>query len=106
MRTSKYKNVKTEYNGIKYDSKKEAEYARQLDIFKHASGKMQVLEIIRQPIFSIIIKGKEVCKYKADFGVKYPDRYEYIDVKGFKTPIYRLKKKLVEAQYGITIKEV
>lgn len=28
------------------------------------------------------------------------------DVKGFKTPVYRLKKKLVEALYGIQIREV
>jgi hypothetical protein len=27
-------------------------------------------------------------------------------VKGFKTPLYRWKKKHVEAQYGITIREV
>ena len=28
------------------------------------------------------------------------------DVKGFKTPLYRWKKKHVEAQYGITVTEV
>lgn len=28
------------------------------------------------------------------------------DVKGVKTPVYRLKKKMVEAQYGIEIREV
>jgi hypothetical protein len=28
------------------------------------------------------------------------------DVKGFRTPLYRLKKKLIEAQYGIAIIEI
>jgi len=28
------------------------------------------------------------------------------DVKGVKTPVYKLKKKLVEASYDITITEV
>jgi len=28
------------------------------------------------------------------------------DVKGVKTPVYRLKKKLVEALHGITIQEI
>jgi hypothetical protein len=28
------------------------------------------------------------------------------DVKGFRTPLYRLKKKLIEAQYGIAITEI
>ena len=33
-------------------------------------------------------------------------RIEYVDVKGVKTDIYRIKKKLVEALYSIKIKEV
>ncbi|MBU6390533.1 DUF1064 domain-containing protein, partial [Patescibacteria group bacterium] len=32
-------------------------------------------------------------------------REEIVDVKGMKTAVYRLKKKLVEAQYGIKIIE-
>ena len=58
-----------------------------------------------QTSFQIEIKGKKICKYKADF--QYFDRTAtgpdgqtgalvVEDVKGMRTAIYRLKKKLVE----------
>jgi hypothetical protein len=56
------------------------------------------------------MNGKQVAYYKADF--RYWDfkekRTVIEDVKSpatAKNPVYRLKKKLVEAQYGITITE-
>lgn len=53
------------------------------------------------------MNGKKICKYIADFRVTYADgRIEVVDVKGVRTGVYRLKKKLVEAQYGIIIIEV
>jgi uncharacterized protein YlaN (UPF0358 family) len=103
---SKYKNVKTEYNGIKYDSKKEAAYAQTLDLLKKAEGKDKLIKWTRQIPFQISIGGEKICKYIADFHVSYSDRNEIVDVKGYKTAMYRLKKKLVEAQYMIKIKEV
>ena len=45
--------------------------------------------------------------YKADF--TYYDKqakYHVIDVKGMKTDIYKLKKKLMAWKYGIEIEEV
>ena len=46
--------------------------------------------------------------YRADF--KYHDKetmpYVVEDVKGFATALYRWKKKHVEAQYGIVIREI
>lgn len=105
---SKYRNVQTEYNGIKFMSKKEAEYAMQLDWQRKAtSPRDRVVEYECQVPFQIVLNGKKICKYLADFRVKYADgREEIIDVKGVRTDVYRLKKKLVEAQYGIQIIEV
>lgn len=105
---SKYRNVQTEYNGIKFMSKKEAEYAMQLDFMRKAtSPRDMVVEYECQVPFQIILNGKKICRYIADFRVKYADgREEIIDVKGVRTDVYRLKKKLVEAQYGIVIIEV
>ena len=48
----------------------------------------------------------KISKYLLDFEVQYPDRVEYVDCKGMKTAIYSLKKKCVQAYYGIKIKEV
>ena len=105
---SKYGNLKTEYNGTIFMSKKEANYAMQLDFQKKAKNKAdKVISYTMQVPFQVIMNGKKICKYLADFKVLYADgREEIIDVKGVRTQMYRLKKKLVEAQFGIEIKEV
>lgn len=105
---SKYGNKKTIYNGIFYHSQKEAGFARTLDALKHAKDpKDRVVSYETQVPFQIEINGIKICKYICDFKVVYADNHtEIIDVKGYKTDIYRLKKKLVEAQYGIKIREV
>jgi hypothetical protein len=50
-------------------------------------------------------KGQVVCTYRADFvfwDVK-EGRRRVIDVKGMVTPLFKLKKRVVEAFLGITI---
>lgn len=104
---SKYGNVKTEYNGHKFDSKKEAQYCATLDLLKRATDpKKRVISYSLQVPYRISLNGHKICTYYADFVVKYADHEEIIDVKGKKTDVYRLKKKLVEAQYGVKIIEV
>lgn len=106
-RRSKYGNLKTEYNGYVYMSKKEANYAQELDYLMKAKDlKEKVISFTRQVPFQVIMNGKKICKYLADFKVIYADGHEeIIDVKGVRTQMYSLKKKLVEAQYGIEIIE-
>lgn len=110
---SKYGNIKSEYNGRKYDSKKEAEFAMSLDFSKKAvKDSDRVIEWTPQVPFQVILNGVKICKYIADFKVKYADGREVIyDVKPFDvrsnkfrgTDVFNLKKKLVEAQFGIEI---
>jgi hypothetical protein len=101
---TKYNNAKTEYNGMKFDSRKEAKYAFELDMRKRAN---EIAGYVCQLPMPIIMNGVQVAKYIADFEVIYLDgRKEIVDVKGMKTPMYRLKKKLIEAQYGIKITEI
>ena len=45
-------------------------------------------------------------KYVADFVYKKDDQIVVVDVKGVKTPVYRLKKRMLAERYGIEIKEV
>lgn len=100
---SKYHNKKTEFQGIVYDSKREAIYAREL-FLKFKAG--EIIKIENQVSFPVIVAGKKICTYIADFRVHYPQgNIEVIDVKGMKTPVYRIKKKLVEALYSIEIIE-
>lgn len=105
---NKYGAIKTEYGGRIYDSKREAGYAQHLQYLKHAKNLSdRVVNIQYQVPYVIKVRGTKVCKYIADFVVLYGDgKEEVIDAKGFKTDVYKLKKKLVEAQYRITIKEV
>lgn len=95
---SKYGNRKTEYNGIKYDSKKEAEFAQQLDLLKRA-GEVRSWE--RQKRISLDINGYHICNYYIDFVVTCADGVEeYVEVKGFETEVWRLKWKLFEALWA------
>ena len=103
---SKYNAQKTIYNGVKFDSKKEANYCAKLDMLKKATGNDKVISYELQPRYDIIVNEKKIGFYKADFKVLYRNRVEVIDVKGFKTDVYKIKKKLVEAIYGIKIIEV
>lgn len=87
-----------------YDSKKEAEYAFRLDVLKQAG---EVVKWDRQIRLPLDVNGQKVCTYIVDFVVTCRDgSIEYVDVKGYKTDVYKLKKKLVKAVLGIDIKEV
>lgn len=100
---SKYGAIKTVVDGITFASKKEAAHYCELKLAERA-GEIKNLQL--QPKFPIIMNGKKVGNYIADFSYLDGGRIIVVDVKGFKTPVYRLKKRLVEAQYGITISEV
>ena len=101
---NKYHNKKTLYNGTTYDSKREADYRRDLDLLLNAG---EVTEIEEQKRYELIVNDSKICTYVLDFKVTYADGHvEYIDVKGVKTGVYKLKKKLMLAVLGIDIKEV
>lgn len=104
---SKYGNVRTEYNGRMYHSGKEADYARYLDAMRRAkTGKDRVARVEPQVPFKIRVGGQLICTYYLDFRVTYADgRIEHIDVKGVRTDVYKLKKKLMKAVHGIEIIE-
>lgn len=101
---SKYHNQRTTYDGVLYDSKKEANRAFELDMLKK---RKVVKDWQRQVSFPITINGIKICTYRADFKVEYHNGLiEIEDVKGFLTDIYKLKKKLVKAVHGIDIREI
>lgn len=103
----KYHNTKTVLNGIKFDSKLEAERYAQLKILERA-GVIRALEL--QPSFVLIPSFKKNGKtwrkavYKADFRYIFCEDDSYIieDVKGSTaviTDVFRLKQKLFEYKY-------
>ncbi len=104
-RRSKYGNVKTVVDGIKFDSKKEAARYSELKLLQRSGA---ISGLVLQPEFPIIINGKKVAKWVGDFRYSSYGSVVVEDVKSSftrKDPYYRLKKKIVEAQYGITVVE-
>lgn len=87
--------VRTEYRGTVYASKSEAHYAMYLDALLRAK-KIKAWEgQVRVPL---IVNGAKVCVMVPDFLVTHRNGLrEYVEVKGFETPVYKLKAKLFAA---------
>lgn len=101
---SKYNNQKIEYDGIKFDSKREAGRFLELRMMERA-GLVKNLRL--QVPYELNEEGKFSYKYIADFVYFDVEKnYEIIeDAKGAKTVTYKKKKKLMLKIYGINIKE-
>lgn len=102
-RFHKYNAKPCEIDGIKFPSKREAEVYAGLKVAKKF-GKIKGFKC--QVRYDFVLNNKKLFFYKADFVVEYWDHIEVLDAKGFKTPMYKLKKKLIEAQHNIKIVEV
>ena len=96
----KFNAVKTEADGIRFDSKKEARRYEELKLLQRAG---EIVFFLRQPAFDL--PGK--VKYRCDFQIFWKNGVvSFEDVKGFKTKDYIMKKKQVEALYPVEILEV
>lgn len=105
---AKYRNQKVEWNGMVFDSKKEYNRYRELLLLLKA-GKIGQLE--RQVEYKLEVEGQKVTSYIADHRFIWSDtgNVQVEDVKSDATrklPVYRLKKKLMKAVYGIEIVEL
>lgn len=100
---NKYHAKKTAFDGINFASKKEASRYFELKILEKAK---LISNLELQVPFPIVVNKLKICTYVADFvylnqnGVKVVE-----DAKGVRTPLYKLKKKLVKAVYDIEIYE-
>jgi len=110
---SKYKAKRTTIDGITFASKAEAKRYEELKYMEMA-GEIEWLEL--QPVFPLHATGFteegltniKIGKYVADFRYIDADSGREIieDVKGFKTPLYKWKKKHAEAEHGVEIVEI
>ena len=87
---------KTEYKGSIYDSKFEAQIANDIEMMKLAG---EVIKWERQVKIPLEINGYLVCNYYIDFVVYRDGETEYIEAKGYPTPVWKLKWKLFEALF-------
>lgn len=101
---SKYNAIRTTVDGITFDSKAEAARYSELKLLQ-AAGEIYGLAL--QPTFPLVVNGVKVATYIADFEYFAAGARRVIeDVKGVKTPLYRLKKKLVKVIHGVEVVEV
>ena len=109
-KTHKYNAIKIKIDGISFDSKKEANRYLELKTLERAGV---ISNLILQPKF-LLQEGfvRDGKKYRAIF---YIADFEYIkdgkriveDVKGMKTDIYKLKKKMFLKKYPqVVFKEI
>lgn len=101
---SKYGNNRVQVDGHWFDSQAEADHYGDLKYMERAG---EISDIELQPVFPLIVNGVIVAQYRADF--RFVDAAGVVhvqDVKGVRTPVYKLKAKMVTAIYGIEIEEV
>ena len=102
IRRSKYNNKGAKEDNITFDSLKELRRYRELKLLLKADH-IWDLEVHRR--FPIEIYDQLICAYEADFTYNTGDGFIVEDCKGVKTPLYRLKKKLMKAVWDIDILE-
>ena len=101
---NKYRNIPKRVDGILFQSTKESRRYSELKALQQA-GVIRDLET--QPKFKLEINGVHITTYYADF--RYHDnerRAEVVeDVKGMRTQLYIIKRRLMQAVYGIEVEE-
>lgn len=130
MRRSKYAAVRTTIDNITFASKREAHRYQELKLLEKAGWIRNLRLQPRYLLCALVINGAdirdvnvgEIAKRRCPIG-NYVADFEYEqsevhgkrgavwvlkveDAKGVKTPVYKLKKRIFEAQYGISITEV
>lgn len=126
MRRRKYGNTKITVDGIQFDSKREAARYQELKLLERAGvisflqrqTKFQLIPDQHAPSNAVYTKGprkgqrkpgkllEHECSYIADFCYIRNGETVVEDAKGYRTEVYRIKKKLMLERYGIQIKEV
>lgn len=108
---TKYHNTKVIYKGIKFDSKRERNRYKELVLLKNAEI-ISSLELQKkfelQPSYKKNGKTIRSISYIADFYYYDNVKRQYVveDTKGVKTDVYKIKKKMFEYKYNLTIKEL
>ncbi len=95
----KFHAKRVEYDGLNFQSKKEKNHYEKL---KQLQQQQEVLFFL----FQVPLRLPGHVRYVCDFVVFWTDgTVSFEDVKGYRTDLYKTKKKLVESLYPIEIIE-
>lgn len=104
---TKYNASRTVVNGIEFDSKAEAEYYIYL---QEKLNRGEILNVKLQPRFELMSafekdgKKYRAIEYVADFKIVHPNgKVEIVDVKGFETADFKIKRKLFEKKFTCSL---
>lgn len=93
-RRSKYKNVPTVVDGIRFASKAEAKRYGELKLLQR--GKL-ISDLECQPWFQLVVAGEVISNYVGDFKYFENGRGVVEDVKGVQTDAFKIKWALAKA---------
>lgn len=104
IRVRKYRNIPTEIDGERFDSKKEARRFVELRVLERAG---EIADLTRGKKYNFSHDGVKIGTYKPDFEYTENGKRVIEDVKSTstKTQAYRLRKRMMLAFYGIEIRE-
>ena len=98
------KEDRTSDDGITFDSKKEM---TRYYVLRSQQQNGEIFDLRLQPeIVLHNVNGDKICSYFGDFWYEDVDGVKTLeDVKGYRTDVYMLKRKMVLLEYGIEIYE-
>lgn len=103
-RGNKYHAESSVYGGVYYQSKKEAAYAQELDLRVRARD---IKSWVRQIPIELRVNGMLICKYITDFMITHNNGdQELVEIKGFRTDVFNIKWKLLEAIWSVERPEI
>lgn len=105
---NKYHNKKCFYKGMTFDSKKERDYYVILEMMlknKQITDLKTQVKFELQPSFKFNGKTIRSINYIADFTYVKDEKLIIVDTKGYRTEVYKLKKKLMQYK-GYDIEEI
>lgn len=104
FRPKKYGNSTCFVDGIRFDSRREADYYGQLKMEQRAK---LIKSFERQVTFDLVVNGKRICGHRVDFLVLLNDGSQEVrEVKGYATAEWDLKRKIFEATQDIPYKVI
>jgi Protein of unknown function (DUF1064) len=104
-RRNKHNNVRQWYKEMRFDSKAELRRWQQLEQLVEVGA---IHNLQHHPRFKLHVNGSLICTYEADslYTLVEDGAAVVEDVKGMRTDVYKLKKKLMAACLGIFIQEI
>lgn len=102
---NKYHAKPTTIDGIRFASKKEANRYMELKLMERAKAIQDLKTQVKYPIIPKSKYGPEI-RYIADFTYYENGRLVVEDTKGFRTDVYKLKKRLMAEVHNIIIREL